>query len=146
MRRLTAATLARIWRRRFAVFNYGTVWKTDGVVGKDTLAALNVTADQRWRQLKLNMERWRWLPRQWQDCRIVVNIAAFTLQAYRGERKQIEMPVIVGKAYQKTPVFSGKMGYMVINPTGTYPVPLWSKNCCPYCRRIRIILSATTTR
>lgn len=105
--------------------------KTDGVVGKDTLAALNVTADQRWRQLKLNMERWRWLPRQWQDCRIVVNIAAFTLQAYRGERKQIEMPVIVGKAYQKTPVFSGKMGYMVINPYWNVPSSIVVKELLP---------------
>lgn len=108
---------------------------TDGVVGKNTFAALNVTADQRWRQLMLNMERWRWLPRQWQDCRIIVNIAGFMLQGYRGDRKQIEMPVIVGKAYHKTPVFSEKMGYMVINPYWNVPSSIAVNELLPKLRR-----------
>lgn len=109
--------------------------KADGVAGKETLAALNVTAAQRWRQVMLNLERWRWLPRQWQDCRIIVNIAAFMLQGYRGDRKQIEMPVIVGKSYQKTPVFSEKMGYMVINPYWNVPGSIVVKELLPILRK-----------
>ena len=118
--------------RRFQ-FRHGLT--IDGIVGKDTFAALNVAADQRWRQLMLNMERWRWLPRQWQDCRIIVNIAGFMLQGYRGDRKQIEMPVIVGKAYHKTPVFSEKMGYMVINPYWNVPSSIAVNELLPRLRK-----------
>ncbi|MEM6666207.1 MAG: peptidoglycan-binding protein, partial [Pseudomonadota bacterium] len=58
--------------------------EADGVVGKMTLAAMNVPADDRVRQIKLNMERWRWLPNELGDWYIMVNQAAFELRGVRG--------------------------------------------------------------
>jgi murein L,D-transpeptidase YcbB/YkuD len=48
--------------------------KIDGMVGPETLAALNVTVEERIRQIKLNMERWRWLPRDFGSRYVLVPI------------------------------------------------------------------------
>ncbi|MGA1797076.1 MAG: L,D-transpeptidase family protein [bacterium] len=88
----------------------------DGVLGPVTLKALNVPADQRVRQIELNMERWRWLPRDLGDRCIIVNIADFRAGVFEGDRAVLEMRVVVGKDYRQTPVFSGTMESLVFSP------------------------------
>ena len=34
--------------------------ETDGIAGAGTITAMNVTADERVRQIIVNLERWRW--------------------------------------------------------------------------------------
>ncbi len=88
----------------------------DGVVGKRTLEALDVPVERRIDQLIVNLERWRWLPQDLGERHVLVNIAAFELQAVDGGRVALSSRVIVGKRYTKTPVFSGRMTYLVLNP------------------------------
>ncbi|MGA1843978.1 MAG: L,D-transpeptidase family protein [bacterium] len=88
----------------------------DGVLGPVTLKALNVSADERVRQIELNMERWRWLPRDLGDPCIIVNIADFRARVFEGDRAVLEMRVVVGKDYRQTPVFSGTMERLVFSP------------------------------
>ena len=52
----------------------------DGIVGSATLEALNVPAEERIRQIKVNLERWRWIPQDLGSRRIIVNIPDFTMQ------------------------------------------------------------------
>ena len=80
----------------------------DGVVGGKTLAALNVPVEVRIRQLELNLERWRWLPKSLGQRYISVNIADFSMQVVEDEQPVLAMPVIVGTPYRKTPVFSAQ--------------------------------------
>jgi len=88
--------------------------KLDGA----TLSALNVTADDRARDIGSNMERMRWLPRQLGARYIYVNVPAFRLEAYDSGQKQLEMKVVVGAEYQgrATPVFSDSMEFVVFRP------------------------------
>jgi murein L,D-transpeptidase YcbB/YkuD len=93
----------------------------DGIVGKMTLAALNITPQEQLEQIIANLERWRWLPHELSGRRIVVNIADFTLTSLNDEQAEIKMPVIVGEVDNKTPVFSHAMSYIEMNPYWTVP-------------------------
>ena len=93
----------------------------DGIVGARTLRALNVPVENRIRQIELNLERWRWLPQNLGNPYIMVNIAGYGLEVVENESPVLTMKIIVGTAYQKTPVFSGKMTYVEMNPYWNVP-------------------------
>jgi len=96
----------------------------DGIIGPATLAALNVTPDQRLRQLDVNLERWRWLPRHLGDRYVLVNIAGFSLEYVEEGETLLQQRVIVGRDYRRTPVFSDRIRYVEFNPTWTVPPSL----------------------
>ncbi|MDY6861581.1 MAG: L,D-transpeptidase family protein [Thermodesulfobacteriota bacterium] len=100
----------------------------DGVVGPFTLSALNIPVDERIRQIELNMERWRWLPQDLGQRYILVNIANFELDVVENGRPVITMSVIVGTQYRRTPVFSDKMSYLVLNPYWHIPTSIAIKD------------------
>jgi murein L,D-transpeptidase YcbB/YkuD len=92
----------------------------DGVVGNQTLVAMNVPVEDRTKQIVINMERYRWLKRSRMGDRLVaVNIAAFEAVAGTPGSFDVRMPVIVGKHYHETPVFSDTIKYVVFNPYWT---------------------------
>ncbi len=103
----------------------------DGVVGENTLAALNVSAGSRREQILVNLERRRWLPSDFGSCYILVNIAAYSLEAVNQGEEKLSMRVIVGEAYKKTPVFSKNMKYLVINPYWNVPRGIVIKELLP---------------
>jgi murein L,D-transpeptidase YcbB/YkuD len=103
----------------------------DGVIGKKTRSAMNITVDQRIRQIELNLERWRWLPRELGRRYIFVNTAAFDLQVMENGRKALEMKVVVGRPARQSPVFSSTMSYMVLNPYWNVPHKLAVEDILP---------------
>lgn len=103
----------------------------DGVVGPATLAALNVRVEDRLRQIKLNMERWRWLPHDFGKRYILVNIANFQLDMIENDESILKMRVIVGKKYRQTPVFNGRMTYMELNPYWHIPPQIAKEDILP---------------
>lgn len=111
---------------------------TDGVIGPRTLAALNVTPQERIEQLRANLERWRWLPRTLGDEYILVNIAGFDMQVVSQGQTVMEQRVVVGRPYRRTPVFTGRMSYLVLNPSWEVPHKLAVQDQLP---RIRANLS-----
>jgi len=106
----------------------------DGVVGAATLAALNVPAARRVRQIELNLERWRWLPRQLGDRYVMVNSAAFTLEVRDHGSRVIEMPVIVGRPDWPTPIASGRISALVFSPVWDIPPTIASQEVVPLIR------------
>ena len=103
----------------------------DGIAGEQTVAAMNVSVRTRLRQIEFNMERWRWLPRDLGTKYILVNIANSKLSVVEHNRPIMEMRVVVGKRFRKTPVFSGKMLYLVINPYWNVPTKLALRDLAP---------------
>lgn len=98
--------------------------EVDGVAGPGTMAAANVTVEERIQQIKVNMERWRWLPRDLGERHLLVNIASFDLHAFEAGESVLGMRVVVGRDYRQTPVFSDLMTYLVINPYWNMPPTL----------------------
>jgi murein L,D-transpeptidase YcbB/YkuD len=110
----------------------------DGRIGAATLAALNVPFSQRVRQIRLSMERWRWLPTEIEGTPIVVNIPEFRLRAFGADHKlELDMDVVVGKAYsgQQTPVFADTMKYVVFRPYWNVPPSIQQKEMMPKIRK-----------
>jgi len=103
----------------------------DGVLGPKTLAALNVSVEARIRQIEFNLERWRWLPKDLGDCYIVVNIAGFELAVMEGTDIVMTMPVVVGTAYRKTPVFSARMNHLIFAPYWNVPPTILREDKLP---------------
>lgn len=107
----------------------------DGVVGRKTLAALNVSAEERLRQIYLNLERWRWLPQSLGERYLVVNLPAFDLRAVEAGETVLEMRVAVGRRYRRTPVFSDTIRYLVFNPHWEIPGGIAVRDKLPEIRK-----------
>lgn len=103
----------------------------DGVVGRATLAQLNVPAPDRVRQIELNMERWRWLPQDLGERFILLNIANFELDVVEGGLPVLTMRAVVGRTYRRTPVFSTSMTYLVLSPYWNVPPNIAVKDILP---------------
>jgi len=95
--------------------------QVDGSIGKSTISTMNIIVDDRIDQIKVNMERWRWLPKEFSNYYVKVNIANFFVDVYKDGFIQRQHKVIVGKNHRRTPVFSSKISYLVLNPTWTVP-------------------------
>jgi murein L,D-transpeptidase YcbB/YkuD len=92
--------------------------QADGRLGAKTVQSLNTPLAVRVRQLQLTLERWRWLPHNFPEPPVVVNIPEFRLRAFDPDNRPVlEMNVIVGKAFgHNTPVFADSMEYVVLRP------------------------------
>ncbi len=96
--------------------------KADGVVGPKTIRVLNShNVEDRLRQIIVSMERWRWLPENLGNRYVLVNIAGFELTAFEEGTEKLRMPVIIGRKYRKTPVFSSDIYSVRFNPSWHVP-------------------------
>lgn len=103
----------------------------DGVVGSTVVAEMNVPIDTRIRQIALNMERWRWLPRDLGDPYILVNIPEMRLDVWDHGSNPVSMRVVVGKADTPTPIFNDRMTYLVFAPFWNVPADIAEKETLP---------------
>lgn len=107
----------------------------DGLAGRQTIAAMNVPVEDRVDQLRVNLERTRWVFQDVEDDFVAVNIAGFRVFLFRDGQVIWTARAQVGKPYRKTPVFRSKMTYLVFNPTWTVPPGILRKDVLPAIRR-----------
>ncbi|MFC5270284.1 L,D-transpeptidase family protein [Adhaeribacter terreus] len=103
----------------------------DGVVGGETLKAMNVSIDDRIEQIIINMERWRWIPKRFGDKYILVNIPEYMLRVYENDKEALNMKVVVGKTLNSTPIFSDKLEYVVFSPYWNVPASILENEVKP---------------
>lgn len=113
---------------------------SDGVIGKATLAQLNVPPSARLRQIEVTLERLRWTPLLQGRRMVVINIPEFFLRAYETHNGKIDlqtqMKVIVGKALNtRTPVFSEDMRFIEFSPYWNVPPSIAREETIPKLRR-----------
>jgi murein L,D-transpeptidase YcbB/YkuD len=102
-----------------------------GLIGKQTILAMNIPIEERIKQIMLNMERWRWMPDVLGEEHIMVNIAAFELQRVQTNIMVDRMNVVVGAVATQTPEFSDELEYVELNPTWTVPYSIATKEMLP---------------
>ena len=112
----------------------------DGVIGPATLARLQRPFAAQVAQMELTLERWRWLPHVIGEPPIIVNVPAFRLHAFSNgadkEADLLSMDVVVGDAFDhQTPMFSGRMQYLVFAPYWEVPASIALKEILPKARK-----------
>jgi murein L,D-transpeptidase YcbB/YkuD len=93
----------------------------DGIVGAGTFAALNTSPQQRIDQIRINMDRIRWVQEDVSENFLVVNIAGFELYYIKNETLVWQTEVMTGTVATQTPMFRATIKYLVFNPTWTVP-------------------------
>jgi murein L,D-transpeptidase YcbB/YkuD len=109
---------------------------TDSGVGNATRNALNVPVQARIAQLRVNLERARWLLHEIRGDLVVVDIAGFTLHYFDGG----PMPawssrVQVGQPYRMTPMFKSAIDQITFNPAWVVPPTIYTKDILPKLRK-----------
>ncbi len=92
---------------------------------------LNVPIERRISQIELNMERWRWMPRELGSRYVFVNIPDMRLEIREQDRVPLAMRVVVGKKDTPTPIFNDEMTYLVFSPYWNVPPDIASTETLP---------------
>ena len=90
----------------------------NGDLTTETINRLNVPLRTRVEQLRLALERYRWLPSEYKQPSVVVNLPEYRLKTYdESGRNVLSIGVNVGDAYEfQTPVFTNSIQYVVFRP------------------------------
>ena len=97
--------------------------ETDGVAGRSTIAAINVSPEARLQSVTVSMERERWLPAERGARHVLVNLTDFSARLLDDDRVTFETRAVVGKnaGGRRSPEFSDVMEHMIVNPTWHVP-------------------------
>ena len=82
-------------------------------------------------RIRVNMERWRWAPRDLGERHILVNVPAYQMQVIDGGAPALAMRVIVGAPDTPTPLFSDEMAYVVFSPYWNIPESILREETLP---------------
>jgi murein L,D-transpeptidase YcbB/YkuD len=93
----------------------------DGVVGRNSFRELNTPYTERVDQLRLNLDRVRWVQDDIVDELVLVNIPGYELYFFHDAALAWQTDVMVGTIRTQTPIFRADMSYLEFNPTWTVP-------------------------
>jgi L,D-transpeptidase YcbB len=127
-------------------FQYEQYLAVDGHLGAATLAALNVPVAARIDQLRVNLERARWLLHQLHGEFVMVDIAGYGVAYYKDGKPVWRSRVQVGKPYRSTPAFKSQITYLTLNPTWTVPPTILKNDVLPKVRKNPGYLAANHIR
>jgi murein L,D-transpeptidase YcbB/YkuD len=114
----------RQFQRRFGL-------QDDGILGKATRQALNVPVASRIAQIRVNLERWRWLPNELASRYLLVNTAGFEIVLIDQGRTLFHRRTINGSRERQTPSFNSQITHLVFNPHWTIPRSIAVKDILP---------------
>lgn len=115
--------------------------QADGVVGPGTIAELNISPLNRREQLRVNLERFRWLAQDMEPNGLLVNVAAAELTLYQGGQAVWQTRTQVGRAERQTPLLKSRVTRLTLNPTWTVPPTIWKEDKLPEIRKDQTFLS-----
>ncbi len=113
----------------------------DGIIGRRTRAAFNGVKMRRpdkadrMQRLIVNMERWRWMPRDLGELYVWANVTEQRTRVYKGDRVLFAEKIIVGKPKTPTVEFSSKMLYVIFHPSWGVPKGIKNNELAPHLRR-----------
>ncbi|HXO76710.1 MAG TPA: L,D-transpeptidase family protein, partial [Puia sp.] len=109
--------------------------KQDGAINNQFLSECNVSPQKRIEQIRVNMERSRWIPDTVAGDYLVINIPEFKLHLYRDDSLLWDMNVVVGQSLHKTVIFSGALKNIVFSPYWNVPPGILKKEVLPGIKR-----------
>ncbi|HQI80054.1 MAG TPA: L,D-transpeptidase family protein [Deltaproteobacteria bacterium] len=109
--------------------------KQDGVAGAGTLEAMNVPLEDRIDQIRVNLERARWVLRGVEETFVLVDIAGFRVFYSKDGRIVFSCRAQVGRPYRDTPVFRSEITHVEINPAWVVPPTIFEQDVLPAVRK-----------
>lgn len=106
----------------------------DGVVGRQTVAALNITPQDRLRQVRINLERLRWLDALREHHALLVNSAGSYAAVFEGNEVRWQSRVQSGTADRATPLLVSRINRVTLNPSWTIPPTILRQDKLPAIR------------
>jgi murein L,D-transpeptidase YcbB/YkuD len=119
----TVAAAVKKFQERYGLLD-------DGRLGNGTIDAMNVPMNQRVQQIDDALERWRWLPDNFQQPRVMVNLPEFLVRTYDEDHElAFKMKIVDGEAKgnHDTPMFVRTMRYVIFRPYWNLPVSIIKK-------------------
>jgi len=110
----------------------------DGKLGQATIDSLNVPMSVRVQELDDSLERWRWMPDNYIEPRVLANLPEFMLRAYEADHTlAFTMKVVDGEAKgnHDTPMFVRLMRYVVFRPYWNLPPSIIKKEIVPHLQK-----------
>lgn len=115
----------------------------DGRAGAETLRAINVSVSERAAQVAANLERWRWLPNDLGQRRMIVNVPDFSVTLEAPDLPPMRLKAIVGRTERETPTFSSVIESFSLAPYWNVPENLARKDILPRIREDSLYLDRT---
>jgi L,D-transpeptidase YcbB len=103
----------------------------DGIISASTMKFLNQSFKEQADLIELNLERIRWLPHNYGDDYISVNVPEYMLRVYENNTKKLEMRVVLGSEFNATPIFNDTLEYIVFAPTWNVPESILKDEMLP---------------
>jgi murein L,D-transpeptidase YcbB/YkuD len=86
-------------------------------------------------KIRLNLDRWRWLPRDLGQTYVMVNVPEFMVRIVRDGQVVHEAKIVDGRPTHQTPIFSNAIQYIVVNPYWHVPKSIAAKEVIPHLMR-----------
>lgn len=112
-------------------FQEGAKLQADGQIGNGTLKALDVSIDSRIRQLQVNIERYRLLPKDFGPNHIFVDLGRQHLRLVQNGVETLSFKTVVGQTLRQTPSFPDEVAYIIVNPYWFAPGSIVVKDILP---------------
>ncbi|HET7384283.1 MAG TPA: L,D-transpeptidase family protein, partial [Pseudolabrys sp.] len=121
-------------------FQKGAELQADGNLGVNTVKAMNGEKKSAGNTrssgdpidtIIVNMERWRWLPRNLGNPHVIVNVPDYTLSLYNDGKVYWKTKIVAGKPGLATPMVSAEMKFITVNPTWNVPPSIIEKEYLP---------------
>ena len=118
-------------------FGYTQSGKPDQLL----IAALNAPVESRIQQMLINLERMRWSPLMPDGKLILVNIPEYKLHVFEAKKEVLNMGIVVGKAANKTVIFSNNLKNIVFSPYWNIPPSIVHDEILPSMRKNKNFLA-----
>jgi murein L,D-transpeptidase YcbB/YkuD len=109
--------------------------QTDGIIGPQTIRAMNIAPQQRVQQVLINLERLRWINAQRSDYLLLINVASGHLQLLRGDALLWQARAQTGRPSRPTPALVSYINRITLNPSWTVPPTILRQDMLPQIRR-----------
>ncbi len=126
--------------REVGLFQARHSLKQDGVVGRETLMEMNVPVESRIDQIRINLERCRWMLRNLDNLFVLVDIVGFNVYVQHKGRIIWSGRAQVGQPYRDTPLLMSEITHIELNPAWTIPPTVRDQDILPAVKKDRSYL------
>jgi len=113
-----------------------------GTLDRPTIDAMNVPPDARAAQVRVNLERARWVLGGLRGDFLLVNLPAFKVYFIQDDRNVWENHIQISESVRPPPTFRAEMRAVVFNPEWILPPAVVSTEILPELKRGRNVLAA----